>query len=170
MGSGNGRGAIAIYLRSIELSEGLKKSDIVGQSCELRVNVFQVVPWYIKVYYHTLQVFVNQQSRAVADIMEKIHVSPSKDKKSPGVMELILKLPCGLESAALNLEFDKGFLHIDEYPPDANQGFDIPAAVISYPDFHASMRFSKDGSLNKSSMFSKCQVLFFLTQKYCLYL
>ncbi|KAH7576369.1 hypothetical protein ACOSQ2_003552 [Xanthoceras sorbifolium] len=157
MGSGNERGAIAIYLKPTELSEGLKKSNIVDKSCELRVNVFQVVPWYIKVYYHTLQVFVNQQSRAVADVMEKIHVSPSKDKISPGVMEMILKLPCGLESAALNLEFDKGFLHIDEYPPDANQGFDIPAAIISYPDFHASMRFSEDGSLDKSPMFSKFQ-------------
>ncbi|KAK4842637.1 hypothetical protein QYF36_025112 [Acer negundo] len=49
---------------------------------------------------------------AVADIMEKIQVSPSKDKTSPGLMELILKLPCGLESAALNLEFDKQYVDV----------------------------------------------------------
>lgn len=116
MGSGNERGAIAIYLKSTELGEGLKRPDSSGQSCEFRVNVFQVVPWYIKVYYHTLQVFVDRQSRAVADIIEKINVSPSKDKVSPGVMEMILKLPCGLESAALNLEFDKvrGFISCRE--------------------------------------------------------
>ena len=33
----------------------------------------------------------------------------------------------------------QGFLHIDEYPPDANQGFDIPSAAIGFPDFHTSM-------------------------------
>ena len=53
----------------------------------------------------------------------------------------------------------QGFLHIDEYPPDANQGFDIPSAVISFPDFHASMHFLKDDSLNKSPVLSKFQVL-----------
>lgn len=53
----------------------------------------------------------------------------------------------------------QGFLHIDEYPPDANQGFDIPSAVISFPDFHASMHFLKDDSLNKSPLLSKFQVL-----------
>lgn len=48
-------------------------------------------------------------------------------------------------------------MHIDEYPPDANQGFDIPSAVISFPDFHASMHFLKDDSLNKSPLLSKFQ-------------
>lgn len=55
--------------------------------------------------------------------------------------------------------FPQGFLHIDEYPPDANQGFDIPSAVVSFPDFQASMNFLEDHSLNKSPIISKLQVL-----------
>lgn len=157
MGSGNERGAIAIYLRSADISEGAQSINAIGKGCELQVDIFQVVPWYIKVYFHTLQVYVNQQPRAVADIVKKIHISPSKDKLSPGVMEMILKLPCGVESAALTLEFDKGFLHIDEYPPDANQGFDIPSAVVSFPHFDASMKFSQDDSSKKSPLLSKFQ-------------
>jgi phosphatidylinositol glycan class T len=39
--------------------------------------------------------------------VEKMHVFPSKDKISPGMMEIVLKLPCGVKSAALILEFDK---------------------------------------------------------------
>jgi hypothetical protein len=39
--------------------------------------------------------------------VEKMHVFPSKDKISPGMMEMVLKLPCGVKSAALILEFDK---------------------------------------------------------------
>ncbi|KAL5216558.1 hypothetical protein ABZP36_007959 [Zizania latifolia] len=32
----------------------------------------------------------------------------------------------------------EGFLHIDEYPPDANQGFDIPSALVTFPEFNSS--------------------------------
>ncbi|XP_022728179.1 GPI transamidase component PIG-T-like isoform X2 [Durio zibethinus] len=157
MGSGNERGTIAISLKSTQLSEGFMGANANDKRCELRVYVFQVVPWYVKVYFHSLQVFVDQQPKAVSDIIEKINVSPSKDKVSPGVMEVVLKLPCRVTSAALTIEFDKGFLHIDEYPPDANQGFDIPSAIISFPNFHASMVFLEDDSLNKSPLLSKFQ-------------
>ncbi|KAH1081546.1 hypothetical protein J1N35_021307 [Gossypium stocksii] len=157
MGSGNERGAIAISLKSTQFIEGFMSANSKDGSCELRVDVFQVVPWYVKVYFHSLRVFVDQQPRAVSDIIEKIHVSPSKDKMSPGVMEVVLKLPCRVNTAALTIEFDKGFLHIDEYPPDANQGFDIPSAIISFPNFHASMVFLEDDSLSKSPLLSKFQ-------------
>ncbi|OMO86865.1 GPI transamidase component PIG-T [Corchorus capsularis] len=155
MGSGNERGAIAIFLKSKQLNEGFIGFNADNERCELRVDVFQVVPWYVKVYFHSLQVFVDQQPKAVSDVIEKIRVSPSKDKVSPGMMEIVLKLPCRVKSAALTIDFDKGFLHIDEYPPDANQGFDIPSAIISFPDFHASMDFPEDDSMNKSSLLSK---------------
>ncbi|KAE8671159.1 GPI transamidase component Gpi16 subunit family protein isoform 4 [Hibiscus syriacus] len=157
MGSGNERGAIAISLKSTQTTEGFMGAHSNDERCELRVDVFQVVPWYVKVYFHSLQVFVDQQPKAVSDIIEKIHVSPSKDKVSPGVMELVLKLPCSVSSTALTIEFDKGFLHIDEYPPDANQVFDIPSTIVSFPNFHASMVFLENHSLNKSPLLSKFQ-------------
>ncbi|KAK9944791.1 hypothetical protein M0R45_010341 [Rubus argutus] len=155
MGSGNERGAIAISLRSTELTNKLLHTDSNEGRCKLEVKVFQVVPWYIKVYFHTLQVFVNEQPQAVSDVVEKMLVSPSVDKVSPGVLEMVLKFPCGMKSAAITLDFDKGFLHIDEYPPDANQGFDIPSAIISFPNFRTSMQFLKDDSSDKSSILSK---------------
>ncbi|XP_050208192.1 uncharacterized protein LOC126657530 [Mercurialis annua] len=157
MGSGNERGAIAILLTSTNLSDTSVGACSALDGYKLRVDVFQIVPWYIKVYYHTLQLFVNDQPKAVGDFIEKIHVLPSKDKISPGVMEMVLQFPCDVKSAALTLEFDKGFLHIDEYPPDANQGFDIPSAAISFPNFYTSMLFPTNGSAGKSPMFSKYQ-------------
>lgn len=107
MGSGNERGAIAISFKSTRLSEELLHSDITAESCKLQVKIFQVVPWYIKVYYHTLQVFVDEQLQGVSNVVEKMHVSPSEDKVSPGLMEMLLKFPCGIKSAVLTLEFDK---------------------------------------------------------------
>ncbi|KAI4356384.1 hypothetical protein L6164_000411 [Bauhinia variegata] len=157
MGSGNERGAMAISLKQTEPTGGFVCANCVEERCELQVNVLQIVPWYIKVYYHTLQLFVNEQRQAVTDFVEKMRVSPSEDKVSPGLMELVLKFPCDLKSAVLSVEFDKGFLHIDEYPPDANQGFDIPSAIISFPNFHAGLQFPDNSSLSKSPMFSKLQ-------------
>lgn len=155
MGSGNQRGIIAISFISTELREGFLGDNIGEGRCKLQVDIFQVVPWYIKVYYHTLRIFVDGQPQVVTNVVEKMHVSPSEDKVSPGVMELVLKFPCAVKSAALTLEFDKGFLHIDEYPPDANQGFDIPSAVIIFPNFQTSIHYLEDNSSNKSPMLSK---------------
>lgn len=152
MGSGNERGAIAISLKSAEPNNGN-----ITDTCRLRVDVFQVVPWYVKMYYHTIQLFFDGQPRSINDFIERIRVSPSEDKVSPGVMEAVLNFPCTMKSAALTLEFDKGFLHIDEYPPDANQGFDIPSAVVSFPDFQTSMQFGIDNTSNRSPTLSKLQ-------------
>ncbi|XP_051113184.1 uncharacterized protein LOC127239196 [Andrographis paniculata] len=145
LGSGNERGAMAISMKSTK-SNSVEISDNNGKQCWLRVGIFQVVPWYVKVYYHTLEMFLDGKLQSTMDSIEKIHVSPSEDKVSPGVIEIILRLPCSVKTAALTLEFDKGFLHIDEYPPDANQGFDIPSAVVHFSGFLANMSFT-DNSL-----------------------
>ncbi|KAH1217332.1 GPI transamidase component PIG-T [Glycine max] len=153
MGSGNERGAIAISLKSIQ---GLVAINNVKERCKLQANVLQIVPWYVKVYYHTLQLVVDERLQALTDFVERMHVSPSEDKVSPWVMEMILQFPCEMKSAVLSIVFDKGFLHIDEYPPDVNQGFDIPSAIISFPDFHAGLQFSNK-SRSKSPLLSKLQ-------------
>ncbi|KAL1211931.1 hypothetical protein V5N11_023907 [Cardamine amara subsp. amara] len=150
MGSGNERGAIAILLKETESQE---KLNLTNGRCTIKVNIFQIFPWYVKVYYHTLQIFVDQQKKTDSEVLKKINVSPSTDKVSSGMMEMMLELPCEVKSAAISIEYDKGFLHIDEYPPDANQGFDIPSALISFPDHHASLDFKEE--LGNSPLLSK---------------
>ncbi|KAL1826160.1 hypothetical protein ACET3Z_012938 [Daucus carota] len=156
-GSGNERGAIAISLQSSKRKGFVPTVDVNEERCGLRVDIFQVVPWYVKVYYHTTQLYVDEQPQSLGDFVEKMRVSPSEDKVSPGVMEMILRLPCAVKSAALTIDFDKGFLHIDEYPPDANQGFDIPSAIVSFPDFQTRLDFLVGNSSKKSPMISKLQ-------------
>ncbi|XP_057809052.1 uncharacterized protein LOC131023522 [Salvia miltiorrhiza] len=156
LGSGNERGAIAISMKSTRSNNVEKTGGYSENECWLRVGVFQMVPWYVKVYYHTLKLFLDGEPQSSMGNIEKILVSPSEDKVSTGVMEMILRLPCSVNTAALTLEFDKGFLHIDEYPPDANQGFDIPSAVIHFADFVANMSFH-DNSLKQVPILSKLQ-------------
>jgi len=60
MFSGNERGAIAILLKSTdELNDSPLGAKSASDGCELNVNIFQVVPWYIRVYCHSLQLFVD---------------------------------------------------------------------------------------------------------------
>ncbi|URE08224.1 Gpi16 subunit, GPI transamidase component [Musa troglodytarum] len=154
MGSGNERGSIAISLQSTESNkEFLAKS----HGCTVQVLIFQVVPWYVKVYYHTLQVFIDGKPQSASDVIEKIQVSPSEDKLFPGTLELMLRYPCSVQSVALTLDFDKGFLHIDEYPPDANQGFDIPSALVTFPNFHSSRSYVEDNLSINSPLLLKFQ-------------
>ncbi|KFK38168.1 hypothetical protein AALP_AA3G077800 [Arabis alpina] len=153
MGSGNERGAIAILLKATESQEKVSGEDLTNGRCTIKANIFQIFPWYVKVYYHTLQIFVDQQEKTGSEVLKKINVSPSTDKVSSGMMEMMLELPCEVKSAAIYIEYDKGFLHIDEYPPDANQGFDIPSALISFPNHHASLDFNEE--LSKSPILSK---------------
>ncbi|KAL1557483.1 GPI transamidase component PIG-T-like [Salvia divinorum] len=127
LGSGNERGAIAISMKSTRSTDNVE-----------RTGAYDGEP------------------QSSTENMEKILVSPSEDKVSTGVLEMILRLPCSVRTAALTLEFDKGFLHIDEYPPDANQGFDIPSAVIHFADFVANMSFHEN-SLNQVPILSKLQ-------------
>ncbi|XP_023641756.1 GPI transamidase component PIG-T isoform X1 [Capsella rubella] len=152
MGSGNERGAIAILLKATESQESSPVRELTDGRCTIKANVFQIFPWYIKVYYHTLQIFVDQQLKTDSEVLKKINVSPSTDKVSSGMLEIMLELPCEVKSAAISIEYDKGFLHIDEYPPDANQGFDIPSALISFPNHHASLDFQEE--LSKSPLIS----------------
>ncbi|KAL8529163.1 hypothetical protein ACS0TY_006571 [Phlomoides rotata] len=155
LGSGNERGAIAISMKSSS-SNDIKTANCDENECWLRVGIFQVVPWYVKVYYHSLELFLDGEPQSSTDNIENIRVSPSEDKVSPGVMEIVLRLPYSVKTAALTLEFDKGFLHIDEYPPDANQGFDIPSAVVHFADFIANMSFDNN-FLKQVPVLSKLQ-------------
>ncbi|KAI5677682.1 hypothetical protein M9H77_08632 [Catharanthus roseus] len=57
------------------------------------------------------------------------------------IFQVVPCLPCGVKTAGLILEFDKhlcsltGVASHDEYPPDANQGFDITSSVVVFSDF-----------------------------------
>lgn len=105
MGSGNERGSIAISLQSARnFTQGLYDG---SNNCLTKVAVFQVVPWYVKVYYHTLRIYVDGEIRDTKDVVEKINITPSEDKVSPGTLEMMLRFPCGMISAALTLDFDK---------------------------------------------------------------
>ncbi|CAN6476701.1 unnamed protein product [Victoria cruziana] len=163
MGSGNAIGSLAISLESTwSTTKHLSSSSCAvlepnQHDNMLELMIFQIVPWYVKVYFHTLQVYVDGRLTSVSDIVKRVSVSPSVDRVTPGLMEILLVLPYNSTSAALVLDFEKGFLHIDEYPPDANQGFDLPSALISFPSFKTSTIYHENNLSAESPMSHKLQ-------------
>ncbi|KHN37681.1 hypothetical protein glysoja_007384 [Glycine soja] len=79
---------------------------------------------------------------------------PSDGSRSGIILEQTLTVV--VQPSEQKAGMNHGFLHIDEYPPDVNQGFDIPSAIISFPDFHDGLQFS-DKSRSKSPLLSKLQ-------------
>lgn len=104
MGSGNERGSIAISLRSTHRHEQFSNA---SDDCAVHAVIFQVVPWYVKVYYHSLHIFVDGKAQIISDVVKMMKISPSEDKLSPGSLELMLRFPCNVQSATLTLDFDK---------------------------------------------------------------
>ena len=52
-----------------------------------------------------------------------------KENESPSVIQLRFKLASN-SSAVLSYDFDKAFMHLTDYPPDAHLGFFFPGARI----------------------------------------
>lgn len=87
------------------------------------------LPWWIRLYLHTLQVDINGQT--IPKPFSEIRYSPAIDRTRPSVIEAILILPAN-SSIRIMMDFEKAFLRYTEYPYDAHRGFALPSAVLSY--------------------------------------
>lgn len=149
-GSGNRDGGV-----SIELRRHLPSSD--RKPHDTRVRVFQALPWYVRVFAHTLKVTFDgvevdpnvAAARSAADLernpdvssaprggdgkVEGLRWSPSRDRTRPSVLEAQLFVPSSVSVVRVSARFEKAFLRTEEFPPDANRGFDVAPAVAAFP-------------------------------------
>ncbi len=108
----------------------------------VNITYFELIPWYLRVYFHTFTIHVNNvkydpmTSMATTTIYITIVVFdsykfvPAEDRASPTTIEFSLTLP-PKSTTHFTIQFEKAFLHWSEHPPDANRGFDIGSAVIT---------------------------------------
>ena len=87
----------------------------------LRVVVLDVIPWYLRVFLHTMK--VNN-----ADPLH-LHFVPGVDRSKPYSLEMVLDVPAR-SHVEISVDFEKSILKWLEYPPDANKGFYINSAII----------------------------------------
>ncbi|KAE8668769.1 hypothetical protein F3Y22_tig00112285pilonHSYRG00239 [Hibiscus syriacus] len=103
MGTGNGRDVIAISLKYTHTEDFLGATNAKDGSCELRVDDFHVVPCALRDCFCMTDTHNHRNNAHYVRNYNKrdrnrnlnlcLHVSPSKDKTSPAVMEVVLKLP-----------------------------------------------------------------------------
>ncbi|GAU91759.1 hypothetical protein RvY_03955 [Ramazzottius varieornatus] len=87
----------------------------------LRVQYLEVLPWFLRVYLHTLRLSVP---------ILRSHFRPARDRIAPHHIELLFDIPSA-SSIEFAVEFDLTLLKWTEYPPDAHRGFDVPPAVVA---------------------------------------
>ncbi|XP_065573910.1 GPI transamidase component PIG-T-like [Artemia franciscana] len=115
-GYGNERGTIITQITNTLVSESIK------------VVYLETLPWYIRVYGHTLYaISLSTKKKLLPDYF---HFVPGRDRIRPHHLEVVLEIPSN-STIEIQFEFEKAFLKRHEYPADANRGFDIPAAVVS---------------------------------------
>ncbi|KAI0869851.1 Gpi16 subunit [Hypoxylon argillaceum] len=88
------------------------------------------LPWFMRIYLHTLQARVEGTSGVKDDIVEEIYYRPALDRARGTQLELRMRIPPA-STVFLTYDFEKSILRYTEYPPDANRGFDVAAAIIT---------------------------------------
>jgi phosphatidylinositol glycan class T len=86
-----------------------------------RAVYLESLPWFLRPYIHTLKVD--------GGTIEKMYYTPLLDRERGTHLELLIEIPAE-STVELRYDFEKAILRYTEYPPDANRGFDIPAAII----------------------------------------
>lgn len=95
---------------------------------ELSVVMQQLLPWYMPITLHDMQITVNDTQQLSLDSVDFAY-APAVDRKLPAELEISLKLPPHAH-VVFRIRFDKVLLRIDEYPPDRHRGFDINPALV----------------------------------------
>ncbi len=108
------------------------------------VVFLDIIPWFLRVYLHTLQVKIYQvfkdhkshihwfQINVNGEKVKPIRLDfvPGVDRQKPYSLELVLAIP-SKSSLEISIEFEKSILKWLEYPPDANKGFYVNSALIT---------------------------------------
>ncbi|UNI18045.1 Subunit of the glycosylphosphatidylinositol transamidase complex-like protein [Purpureocillium takamizusanense] len=112
---------------------------------EVEFVYMESLPWFMRIYLHTLSTRISSSSSNSAtttttktavtgtnasSIIQEIYYRPALDRTRGTQLELLMRIPphCTI---FLTYDFEKSILRYTEYPPDANRGFDVAAAVIT---------------------------------------
>lgn len=97
---------------------------------EVEFIYMESLPWFMRVYLHTLTTRIDGVPGPDHSIVEEVYYRPAVDRVRGTQLELRMRIPPA-STVFLTYDFEKTILRYTEYPPDANRGFDVAAAVIT---------------------------------------
>ncbi|KAG1707273.1 hypothetical protein DVH05_026467 [Phytophthora capsici] len=118
-GYGQVRGGIAVQLKNNH------------PSCGMHVTYNDVIPWYLRVYFHTFRVIADGDEQKSQELIQSFNFVPAELRERPNQLRLQVFLPANT-TLVFSLQMEKAFLRLSEHPPDANRGFDIPSGVATF--------------------------------------
>jgi phosphatidylinositol glycan class T len=84
----------------------------------------------MRIYLHTLEARIDGHVGKHDNLVEEVFYRPAVDRARGTQLELRMRIPPA-STVFLTYDFEKTILRYTEYPPDANRGFDVAAAVIT---------------------------------------
>jgi phosphatidylinositol glycan class T len=99
-----------------------------NRKAPVKVLLLDVIPWYLRIYVHTLKITNNGREMGY----EKMFYDPAVDRSAPHHLELVLTLPSS-STTQVEFSFERSFLKWTEYPPDANHGVYAGSAILTIP-------------------------------------
>ncbi|KAJ7277954.1 Gpi16 subunit GPI transamidase component [Mycena rebaudengoi] len=93
----------------------------------VEVAYLETLPWIVQLYVHTLRVSVHDVPRQ--DLLRSITYTPPVPHSRATTFRAVVALP-PRSTVHLSIGIAKAFLRYTEHPPDAQRGWDLPAAVV----------------------------------------
>lgn len=95
------------------------------------------LPWFMRIYLHTMTARVaghgHPADNGSEQLIQQVYYRPAVDRARGSQLEVRMRVPPAT-TVFLTYDFEKSILRYTEYPPDANRGFDVAAAVITILD------------------------------------
>ncbi|VDM51891.1 unnamed protein product [Angiostrongylus costaricensis] len=171
--SRQGNGSIRSTVKQLNVSSSISGTDqqsavlisiLKNEGTSQDIIYTHQLPWFLLIYYHTLSLtcrYLTDRPEQVVEspILHKHYFVPSLARKRPALLELQFELP-GDSECRVQLEFEKAFLRIREYPPDANHGMYIPGAVVTLLGSNNTSIWKHQDQAANTEM-STCESLFF---------
>jgi len=118
-GYGQVRGGIAVQLKNNH------------PSCGMLVTYHDVIPWYLRVYFHTFRAAADGSEQKAHKLTQAFDFVPAELRGRPNQLRHKAVLPANT-TLVFSLQIEKAFVRLSEHPPDANRGFDIASGVATF--------------------------------------
>ncbi|KAK0710063.1 Gpi16 subunit, GPI transamidase component [Lasiosphaeria miniovina] len=99
---------------------------------EVEFIYMESLPWFMRIYLHTMDARIEGSygHNSSNSLIEEVYYRPALDRARGTQLEVRMRIPPA-STVFLTYDFEKSILRYTEYPPDANRGFDVAAAVIT---------------------------------------